>query len=73
MKKVLGKIKYDEHKWFICGDLKITTILLGQQLGYTKVRVIFVCGIVGLGKNIGIKKVGLCVSLSSQDHSMFFV
>lgn len=36
MKKVLGKIKYDEHKWFICGDLKITTILLGQQLGYTK-------------------------------------
>lgn len=36
MKKVLGKIKYDEHKWFICGDLKMTTILLGQQSGYTK-------------------------------------
>lgn len=40
MKKVLGKIIYDEHKCFICGDLKITTILLGQQLEYTKKSVL---------------------------------
>lgn len=36
MKKVLEKIKYDQHNWFICGDLKVITILLGQQSGYTK-------------------------------------
>ena len=30
------KINYSEHNWFICGDLKIITLLLGQQSGYTK-------------------------------------
>lgn len=33
---VLVKINYSEHNWFICGDLKIITLLLGQQSGYTK-------------------------------------
>lgn len=33
---VLRKLKYDEHKWLVCGDLKILTILLGQQSGFTK-------------------------------------
>jgi len=32
---VLEKIKYSEHHWYICGDLKILTIILGQQSGYT--------------------------------------
>ena len=36
LKTVLEKIKYTEHRWQICGDLKILTILLGQQSGYTK-------------------------------------
>lgn len=30
------KINYDTHQWQICGDLKILTILLGQQSGFTK-------------------------------------
>ncbi|KYN50270.1 hypothetical protein ALC62_08512 [Cyphomyrmex costatus] len=33
---VLTKLNYNAHKWEICGDLKILTILLGQQSGFTK-------------------------------------
>ena len=33
---VLNKLFYSEHKWTICGDLKIISMLLGQQSGYTK-------------------------------------
>ena len=36
LKLVLGKIKYHEHEWQICGDLKVIGLLLGQQRGYTK-------------------------------------
>jgi len=35
-KLMLGKIKYDEFKWKLCGDLKVVALLLGMQLGYTK-------------------------------------
>lgn len=33
---ILSKIKYNEHKWVVVGDLKITSMILGQQGGYTK-------------------------------------
>jgi len=33
---VLEKIKYHEHEWQKCGDLKVIELLLGQQRGYTK-------------------------------------
>ena len=33
---ILQKINYEVHNWQICGDLKILTILLGQQSGNTK-------------------------------------
>jgi len=36
MKLLSGKIKYDELKWKLCGDLKVVALLLGMQLGYTK-------------------------------------
>ena len=36
MKMLLTKIKYDEHKWMLCGYLKVLSMLLGQQGGYTK-------------------------------------
>jgi len=36
MKLLLGKIKYDEFKWKLCGDLKDVALLLRMQLGYTK-------------------------------------
>ena len=36
MEIVLQKIKYSEHQWKVCGDLKIATMILGQQSGFTK-------------------------------------
>jgi len=36
MKLLLGKIKYDEFKWKLCGDLKVVALLLGMQLVCTK-------------------------------------
>lgn len=33
---VLNTIKYLEHGWMICGDLKVSCMLLGQQSGFTK-------------------------------------
>jgi len=36
MKLLLGKNKYDEFKWKLCGDLKVVALLLGMQFGYTK-------------------------------------
>lgn len=39
---LLNKIKYDEYKWQLCGDLKIICMLLGQQSGFTKYQC-FLC------------------------------
>ena len=36
MKLLLGKIKYNEFKWKLCGYLKVVALLLGMKLGYTK-------------------------------------
>jgi len=33
---MLGKIKYDEFEWKLCGDLKVVAPLLRMQLSYTK-------------------------------------
>jgi hypothetical protein len=33
---VLKSINYSSHKWSICSDLKVVSILLGLQQGYTK-------------------------------------
>ncbi|GFV32392.1 uncharacterized protein TNCV_1676781 [Trichonephila clavipes] len=33
---ILNKFSYSDHKWTICGDLKVIFMLLGQQSGYTK-------------------------------------
>lgn len=38
---VMNKIKYMEHNWVICVDLKMVNLLLGQS-GYTK-HLIFIC------------------------------
>ena len=36
MAMLLKNIKYNEHKWLVCGDLKVIGILVDQQRGYTK-------------------------------------
>lgn len=42
MELILKSIKYSEHKWSICADLKVVALLLGLQLGYTK-HMCFLC------------------------------
>jgi len=36
VKLILGKIKFDEFEWKLCGDLKVVAQLRGMKLGYTK-------------------------------------
>ena len=36
MTTVFNAIDYNNHKWKICGDLKVLTLILGMQGGYTK-------------------------------------
>lgn len=36
MQYLLQKINYQIHQWEICTDLKVVTIILGQQSGFTK-------------------------------------
>lgn len=36
MEKLLHNIAYEQHRWMVCGDLKVISMLLGQQGGYTK-------------------------------------
>ena len=38
IKQVLEKLKYHEHQWLICIDLKTINFLLGQQSGYVFVE-----------------------------------
>ncbi|EZA60811.1 hypothetical protein X777_13644 [Ooceraea biroi] len=33
---LLKAIEYNKHKWQVCGDLKIVSMVLGQQSGFTK-------------------------------------
>ncbi|CAN2389181.1 hypothetical protein PRIEUP_LOCUS18277 [Pristimantis euphronides] len=33
---ILRKLKYEDHSWHVCGDLKVLCMLLRQQAGYTK-------------------------------------
>ncbi|XP_076031269.1 uncharacterized protein LOC143019501 isoform X1 [Oratosquilla oratoria] len=36
MKILLSALKYSHHNWKICGDLKVVSLILGMQGGYTK-------------------------------------
>ena len=36
MDHLLSAINYQEHKWLICGDLKVIGLVIGLQNGYTK-------------------------------------
>jgi hypothetical protein len=36
IKLLLGRIKYGEFKWKLCGDLKVVALLLRMHLRYTK-------------------------------------
>ena len=38
---LLTKLKYDEHGWKICVDIKVLNMLQGQQSKYTKFLFLF--------------------------------
>lgn len=42
MKLILTKIRYAEHNWDVSGDLKVTALIMGLQLGRTK-NMCFLC------------------------------
>ena len=42
MKNLLDLLEYPKYTWKICSDLKVVSILLGLQLGYTK-HMCFLC------------------------------
>ena len=42
MSTLLEAIEYSKYSWNICGDLKVVSLLLGLQLGYTK-HMCFLC------------------------------
>ena len=33
---LLSAVNYQEHKWLVCGDLKVVELVLGLKNGYTK-------------------------------------
>ena len=39
---ILESIKYADHKWVICADLKVVALIRGPQTGYTK-HMCFLC------------------------------
>ena len=58
MALVLQKLKYCEHNWMICGDLKVIFILLGQQVDLQSTLAFCVFGTAGLAKSTGLEKTG---------------
>ena len=60
LKVLLEKVKYVELKESVYRDLKVISILPGQQAGYTKFNIpaSFVNGTVGLHQSIGQEKIG---------------
>jgi len=36
LKQLLNKLEYSKYGWHSCGDLKVVSLLMGLQLGYTK-------------------------------------
>lgn len=42
MEVLLKLLQYSSYNWKICGDLKVISLLLGLQLGYTK-HMCFLC------------------------------
>lgn len=42
LKQILELVEYEEHRWKVCADLKVITLLRGMQTGYTK-NMCFMC------------------------------
>ena len=67
LKLVLEKIKYHEHEWQICSDLKVIGLLLDYKEATQNVPVSYSSGIAGPGTNIGKVYIGLKGSNCNQN------
>ena len=67
MNMLLMKIKYNELKWMVCGDLKVPSMLLGQQGSIPNTLAFCVYGIVELKMNTAF------VSNAQKEMSLFTV
>ena len=59
VKFVLLSIKYEEHAWQICVDLKMVNFLLGQQSGLQSFPAFYATGTAGPGLSTGRGRCGL--------------
>ena len=60
VKYVLEKIGYNQHKWFICVDLKMVKFCSDNSLASPNTHVFCACGIVGTVLSITRRRSGLC-------------
>jgi len=67
MKILLEAINYEKFKWQICGDLKVTALLLGLQQGSQNIAASFVNGKAELGLFITQERTGLPENFWNQD------
>ena len=59
VKQVLECMKFNQHNWKICVDLKMVNFLLGQQSGYIKnICASYICGRAAIKPTIGLKTIG---------------
>jgi len=60
--------RHEKYNWKFLGDLKAIVLLVGLQLGYTKVVAFYVSGIVDTGKIITSRNSGLNENRLFQDR-----
>ena len=60
MKTCLEDINYSKHNWKIRADVKVISLLVGLQLGYTNIKQMCfcVCGIAGMTQTTSENKLG---------------
>ena len=55
MRMLLDALRYPKYSWKICGDLRVISLILGLQLGYTKYMCFCASGIVEMTVTILVK------------------
>ena len=71
IKILLDILEYFKYNWKICSDLKVLSLLLGLQLGYTKHMCFYVYGIVGKAAVTMQLKYGLLDKAPKLEDIMF--
>ncbi len=73
MKILLDILEYPKYNWKICSDMKVVSLLLGLQLGYTKHMCFYVYGTVGKTAVTMQLKYGLLDKAHKSEDIMFII